>query len=156
MNGIDEILAVFDTSGSFHEPGKQHVLEYLGDTVANAENMEWFQARLRIYTWNDEVLESEDIPPALSGHGIADVRALKKFLEKVADYQAVLLISDGLFGPFRDKKLTLLTQHMGRRFQVVVAGYDADTSTLKKLTGNVHQAEDITSILHMLAKQNFT
>ena len=153
MTGIDEVLVVFDVSGSFHELGKQHLLEYLGDAIANAEEMDWFQVQLRMYTWSDKVIESDDIPPVLSGHGTAEVKPLKQFLANVTNHQAVLLISDGLFGIFRDKSLMLLTQNMGRRFQIIAAGYDADISTLKKMSKNVQYAENMVSILRIMTEK---
>ena len=152
MNGIEELHVIFDASGSFCEPGKQRLLEYLGNTVMNVEKMSWFAVKLRLYTWRKEIEEIQDAS-ALPGKSQAEIRALKKFLDDLPQADGVILITDGLFGIMRDnRQLMAQAKAMKDRLQIVAAGYDADRrNTLKKLSDNIWLAEDLLSLMRMMA-----
>ncbi len=153
MNGIEELHVIFDASGSFCEPGKQRLLEYLGNTVMNVEKMCWFAVKLRLYTWREKIEEIQDAS-ALPGKGQAEIRALKKFLDNLPQSDGVILITDGLFGTMRDRQLMAQAKAMKDRLQIVAAGYDADRrNTLKKLSDNIWLAEDLLSLMRIMAEK---
>lgn len=148
--GIERLHVIFDASGSFYEPGKQHMLRYLGNTAMNLAFMSWAKAEFIFYTWNEELCDAEDIS-AIETKGIADAEVLRQFLSELADNEAVILITDGNFEGVNKRKLKDLTVSLDKRFAVVAAGYDAAKVQLQSLSKNFFFAEDMCTAFKLLA-----
>ena len=150
MIGIERLHIIFDASGSFCEPGKKHMLNYLGNTAMNLSFMSWARVEFVFYTWNDELCEVEDVA-TIPTEGIADTNVLCNFLSKLTDNEAVILITDGNFENTDKKKLKKVANWLGKRFAVVAAGYDAAKVQLQSLSNNFFYAEDMYTAFKILA-----
>lgn len=150
MIGIERLHVIFDASGSFCEPGKQHMLRYLGNTAMNLAFMSWAKAEFVFYTWNEELCDTEDLS-TIPTKGTANVEVLRQFLSELADNEAVILITDGNFEVAGKRKLKDMTIALDKRFAVVAAGYDAAKVQLQSLSKNFFFAEDMCTAFKVLA-----
>lgn len=150
MVGVERLHVIFDASGSFCEPGKQHMLQYLGNTAMNLAFMPWVKAEFVFHTWSDELCDLED-GATIPTEGIADAEVLRRFLSERADNEAVILITDGNFEGADKRKFKDAAAALGNRFTVVAAGYDAATVRLQSLSKNFFCAEDMCTAFKALA-----
>ena len=150
MRGVEILHVVFDISGSFHEPGKQHMLNYLGNTAMNFSFASWAKAEFVFHTWNEELEVVEEVSE-LSTRGIADAEILRQFLTELTETEAVILITDGAFEGVNKRSLKSAISALGQRFAAVAAGYDAEIAYLQSLTPNFFFAEDMYTAFKFLA-----
>lgn len=150
MIGVNTLHIVFDSSGSFCELGKQHMLNYLGNTVMNLEIMSWVKVKFIYHIWNEEIQDVESVEK-ISPKGIANVEALQDFLNELAENEAIILITDGDFKGINKKSFKEAVNNLDKRFAVILAGYDAAVLQLKSLSPNCFFAEDMATAFKVLA-----
>lgn len=150
MIGIERLHVIFDSSGSFCEPGKQHMLRYLGNTAMNLAFMSWAKAEFIFHTWSEEIFDVEDVA-IIPTEGIANAEVLRQFLSERTDNEAVILITDGNFEGVNKKNLKETVDVLDKRFVVVAAGYDAAKVQLQSLSKNFFFAEDMCTAFKVLA-----
>lgn len=150
MIGIEVLNVVVDASGSFCEFGKQHMLDYLGNTVMNAENMPWARAQFNFCIWREEIVAVESLEK-IPAEGVTNVEALIRFLLERKDNEAVLLITDGDFKGADKRPLKNAAETLGNRFAVAAAGFDASILRLHSMTPNCFAAEDMLTAIKILA-----
>lgn len=149
MSGFKRLHVIIDASGSFHELGKQKMLEYLVNSIRSAASMPWFETELHLYTWRETVDEIQT-DSSLAGSGVASIAKLYEFLQSIPEADGVMLISDGLFERINNRAMLRLTKDMKWRLQIIAAGYNANVTTLKRFSSNIHLAEDIIAVLRYM------
>lgn len=150
MRGVEILHVVFDTSGSFCEPGKKHMLNYLGNTAMNLECMSWAKVKFVFHTWNEKLEVVEEVGNLFT-EGVADAEILRHFLSECTENEAVILITDGEFEGADKHSFKAAINALGQRFAVVAAGYDAEIFRLQSLTPNSFYAEDMYTVFKLLA-----
>ncbi len=150
MIGIDILNVVFDASGSFREPGKQHLLNYIGNTAMNLELLPQMTTKFAYYTWRDEIRKADDVEN-ISAFGKSNVESLRRFLLARAENEAVILITDGNFFGMETRAFRDAVTSLGNRFAVAAAGFDAAEFRLRALTPQFFYAEDVVAAFKLLA-----
>ena len=150
MAGIEILHVIFDASGSFCEPGKKNMLNYLGNTAMNFAYLSWAKVQFVFHTWNEELCEVDSVEK-IPTQGVTDTEILQQFLADCKENEAVILVTDGNFEKFNRMKLKKISDELGERFAIVAAGFDAEIILLQSLSKNFYFAEDMYTAFKILA-----
>lgn len=145
----ENLNVIFDVSGSLSEHGKISILKMLKLSITRtAKN---FGATSTFFVWREEIKNfegKEDFKP----HGTAEVSALTKFFEELAETSKILLVCDNFKNledvakikkVLKDKNLHLILMTVG-------AGAEKSKNYNISTVGGIFSPADVVSAIEIL------